>query len=274
MTAPSACVLINTSDGFQDCWPAFFSLFEKYALSLADELPVYLNTERVKYPESRIGVRSLAVWSDGGPRPSWSECLRRALETIPQDYVLYMQEDYFLTQPLRAEIVQAAILALSRDAHLDAVYLNRWGPIADYSGQSARDGLFVTVPRRASYYVSTQAAVWRRSSLHSLVRHWENGWMFEKFASIRAKRQGMKFYSLTPRIMAEAPAVDYVYTGVMKGQWNQQCVELFKRENISMDFSRRGFYQERGRMKSRLEVATKLFRRPDLAFRSLWTCLT
>jgi hypothetical protein len=50
-------------------------------------------------------------------------------------------------------------------------------------------------------------------------------------------------------------------------------VELFRDHGITVDFSRRGFYKEMGRVKSRMEVFQKLFGRPLPALRSILSLL-
>ncbi len=59
-------IFVNTSDGFQDCWPPFFELFRQYGGSLCS-CPVYLNTERAEFFDTRRNVYSTKAWpGDGG----------------------------------------------------------------------------------------------------------------------------------------------------------------------------------------------------------------
>lgn len=260
-------VFVNTSDGFTDCWEPFFELWRAFAADLK-EMPIYLNTERARYDTDGLNVRTTRVWpEEESSRPTWSACLDRGLTQITEEQVLYLQEDYFLTQPLRADWIKRASKLLDAQPQFDAVYLNKYGP-QFASGPAIADG-FVAVPRRSKYLLSTQAALWRRDALRAHIRSWENGWMFEKFGTWRAVRAGRQFASVTPEIMHEQPVIDYIYTGVMKGQWHDDCPSLFAAHGINVDFSCRGFYRSAGPIKTKFEVLRKLAGNPRLALQSV-----
>lgn len=257
---------VNSSDGFQDCWVPFFSLFNLYGGSLR-ETPIYLNTERAKVDWQGLSLKATAVWPrDEVTRPTWSMCLLRGLQQVGEPYVLYLQEDYFLKQHVNDRRIADALEVLCRDPKAGVVYLS-YGPMFNRSDEHS-DGV-VRIRPPARYLVSTQAAIWRKDFLLSLICDWENGWMFEKFGSVRARQSQYKFLSIRPDIIVESPAIEYVMTGIIKGGWKEECKDLFLQHHVATDFSVRGFYQERGRLKSKLEVARKLFGSPNAALRSL-----
>ena len=261
-------IFVNTSDGFQDCWPPFFELFRRYGGSLCS-LPVYLNTERAEFADTRGSIYCTKTWAETEVnRPSWSQCLRRGLDLVQEDYVLYLQEDYFFKCPVPEKLLEDARTILDADAKIGVVYLTPKGPRIQKAAPYSE--MFVEICPPADYLVSTQAALWRRDYLRSLVRDWENGWMFEKFGSLRALRSPRRMLSVSQRAIENGEFLDYVWTGVMKGKWNAECVELFREHHIEMDFERRGFYEEGSRLKSRLEVLKKLFGQPWPALRSVF----
>ena len=267
MKFSNMAILVNTSDGFSDCWHPFFHLFQKYTSNLAS-LPIYLNTERLDYSVGSLNLKSTKVWSsDETERPTWSSCLIKALDCIDEEYVLYLQEDYFLTQSIHEEYVSKALEFLKNNENFHAVYLNKYGPIFNDIEYISRD--IVKVPNTSGYLVSTQAAIWRRDALRSHCRCWENGWMFEKFATWRAKRTDAKFASIEPSIMDQNPIVDYIYTGVMKGKWHSDCQSLFETNDISVNFVARGFYKGTGRLKTKYEVLTKMLQQPPALWKSI-----
>lgn len=251
-------VFVNTSDGFEDCWEPFFTLWSRYTMPLC-HLPVLLNTEHKTYAFGDLDLRATRVSVGSSDRHSWSECLLRGLAQISTPYVLYLQEDYFLKRHILVDVIAQALKHLD-NGEADVCYLNQFGPQWPHaSGQE----IFVPIPRHARYFLSTQAAIWRVDALRDLVREWENGWSFEKFGALRMRRQ-----ELLALQWAGADAIDYTYTGVIKGQWLPECVDLFDRERIEVDFTRRGFYKESGRLKTRLEVVRKLLSNPTSFSRS------
>jgi hypothetical protein len=263
----SLAVFVNTSDGFADCWRPFFDLFGRYGGALRSK-PIYLNTERAHYGWPGLAITTTRVWQvEEAERPSWSECLSRGLDSVAEQYVLYMQEDYFLTRPTVDEFVAEALSVLECDSSVGVVYLNRYGPRLKRTTECRKH--FVEIVPPAGYLASTQAAIWRKDFLQSLIRPWENGWMFEKFGSIRASRGRHKLLSVDPMIMRDSPVIDYIYTGIIKGRWNRECVPLFDAHVIRVDYEWRGFHVATGRLRSRIEVLRKILGTPSAAVRSI-----
>lgn len=263
----SISVFVNTSDGFEDCWTPFFLLYSEYAGVLRNA-PIYLNTERATFHYEGLSITSTHTWPVNElQRPTWSECLVRGLRAICEPYLLYMHEDYFLQQPVNEPIINDALDIIENDPTVGVIYLNRYGP--QFQNSKRYSANFVEIQRPAKYMISTQSAIWRKDFLLSHVFPWENGWMFEKFGDVRALRSELKLLSVASELMETQPVVDYIYTGVIKGRWKVECVELFKQHGIEIDFGRRGFYREMGRLKSRMEVFKKLTGEPKSTLRSL-----
>jgi len=215
-----------------------------------------------------MDIRSTQVWpSTEAARPSWSECVLRGLDAVRERYILYLQEDYFLKSPVRTQIVEEGLRIAESEPGVGVVYLSPNGPRVNRSQPYSQN--FAQVIPPAHYLINTQAAIWDKQYLRALVRDWENAWMFEKFASLRARHTKRKVYALTKDAVKDGEILYYVWSGVMKGKWKEECVELFSSQGIEMDFSRRGFYREGSLMKYRLEVLHKLFGRPIPALRSI-----
>lgn len=259
-------VFVNTSDGFEDCWSPFLTLWKKYGGALA-ELPVALNSEYKEWSHPGLDVQPCRSTQGIDRRLPWSECMIRGLDTLKTPYLLYMQEDYFLKSPALVDVVERAVAQLAAPGGPAVVYLNHLGPQWPHAQGGGED--FIPVPRQARYLLSTQAAVWRVDALRALTCPWENGWSFEKFGSVRMSRRRL------PALQWTGPdALDYIYTGVIKGKWLPECVDVFAREGIDVDFSRRGFYEgSGGRLKTRYEVLRKLTADREAFLRSVRSLL-
>lgn len=265
-------IFVNSCDAFEDCWGPFFRLFVEFGYDLKG-LPIYLNTERKEVSFDGLNIKCLKVADDVDRRLTWSECLIEGLKNIPEEYIVYFQEDYFLNSSVVMEQFSAAFEFLQKHGG-DAVYLNSYGPIIKTQLES---NSFSKVPRNSKYFLSTQVCIWRKSFLSSLILPWENGWMFEKFGGLRMKRvKGAGVYTVNPDCWDKANAVDYIYTGVMKGAWNRDCVSFFESRGVQVNFATRGFYKPRSKWQSKAEVLYKIAARPSLAWKSfvaslLWT---
>lgn len=239
---PRLAVLVNTCDKFNDCWHPFFVLWRKFGLQALDHV-IYLNTERKTFESPELSVRSLRVctengWADPKP-PTWSWCLDKGLEAIREPFVLYLQEDYFLTRTIDEVAISKVLVQMESDpdigcVHLTSIGIRRTIPAPDH--QHLRRG-----DSRDWYYVSCQAAIWRKSVLSALVRPHENAWQFERWASKRARWMGFQFYVFDCPV--DKMPIDYIQTGIIQGKWFKPVVPLFHDNGIDMDFSKRGFYE-------------------------------
>ncbi len=258
-------MLVNSSDGFEDCWVPFFTLLERYWKGL--DAPILLNTENQSRTFDKLSVRCARAQSKYDRRLTWSECLAEALRQVETELVLYLQEDYFIEQPVDAELIQSlADLMRSRPdiKHIGLTHFGSHPPFEPFR----HDSRLWTISPKARYRVSTQAGLWRKDALQSILLPWENGWMFEIFGSIRAAR-GADLY-LTVRRDTARPPIYYQHTGIVKGRWSRFVEPLFEREGIEVDFSRRGFWMDSTpAIYRRAGLLAKIASHPLLALRSL-----
>ena len=229
-------ILISSCDKYSDCWEPFFQCMSQFWPS--HRLPVSLVTDSLDYSNERVHVETIKTTSKRGPC-TWSQSLDRSLERIHEEYVLYMQDDYFLRSPVNQTNIDSAF---SHVLSTGAAYacLVPWGPHGPYALSS--NPRFVEVQPGNDYGTSLQAAFWKVSSLRSLLRPWENPWDFEKYSPRRMRRVGMPF--LTTNCRDSDSCLNYVRTGVISGRWNVEVVDLFHSIRCEVNFAIRGFHGE------------------------------
>jgi hypothetical protein len=257
-------LLVNSCDSFEDCWTPFFTLLDRY---WPEKRPrILLNTEVKDWSFPGVTIETTRVQRGVDRRLSWSECLTAALDRVETPLVLYMQEDYFLEVPVDTRrVAQCARLMMNDPAikHISLTHFGAGGPMLP----DARDAL-VQIGSKATYRMSTQAGLWRTETLKSYLLPWESGWMFELMGTVRSWRRKELFLALDR--MSTSPALTYQNTGVVKGQWSSFVPALFQKEGIHMDFSKRGFYNEKSpTFKRQLRLLAGLIRRPLLAAKSV-----
>ncbi len=234
-------ILVNTSDGFEDCWAPFFELFARYWPDCP--YPIVLNTETRAPRFDALPVRCAQVALGEARRLSWSECLARCLDGIATPFVLYLQEDYFLEAPVQQQYIETFLDEL-RGGRADVVRLMECGGSGPW--HPTAHPLLWEVDPHAQYRIALQAALWRRSTLRTQLRRHESPWQLEVFGSARARRRGDRVLCVNrDRFHGEGrEVIPYRPTGVVKGQWERDIVEpLFARHQIAVDFSQRGFYR-------------------------------
>lgn len=224
MNSQTLAVVVSSCDDYSDIWPAFFTLFFRYWPDCP--YPVYLVTERQSCGDPR--VRHLLVGEDRG----WATNLKSALEQIPEQHILYLQEDYLLVRRVDTAKIAEVLAFMVREGA--SVLRIRPAPPADLAYQDHPE--IGEISTDADYRVSLQAAIWDRAGLLSLIREGESGWQMEALGSRRAARTDMRFLGLK---LGVTPPVPYLCTAVYRGKWTQPAVELCQTENIPIDTSRR-----------------------------------
>jgi hypothetical protein len=258
LTNPPFTIVVNTSDAYSDCWNPFFALFERYWPG--NDASVLLNTERADYAYPGVALRTSRV-QDGVPeRLSWTECLDRCLAQVQTPLVLYLQEDYFLEEPVDDARVRALAHMMMDRPEVRQVGLTAFGAYGPFA-PSEQDGLWI-IDRRSRYRISCQAALWRVETLRSYLRPGENGWMFEIYGSRRARRRHELFLTVDRERERARRVVPYSHAGIIKGQWHDSVPALFARHGIEMDFARRGFFVPRPRLLEKARTFRKLLANP------------
>src|SRR5271156_6162995 len=84
-------VLISSFDGYSFCWPAVCHGFDKYWPDCP--YSIYLMSNTKDFPHERIQVLKV----EGGK--DWTARMFSALDQLQTPYILYFQEDYWITEP-------------------------------------------------------------------------------------------------------------------------------------------------------------------------------
>lgn len=213
-------LLISSCDKYSDLWAPCLALYERFWSDCPFEK--FLITEQIKpNVHARVNVLRLGV---GHP---WSRLLRQALACIESTYVIMMLDDFFLKRAVcTADVVDA--LKFIEKGHLMVRLTPRPAP-----ARSSRDEYSEIAPQEA-YRVSTQAAIWRRDVLETLLRDEESPWEFEISGTKRAQLAFQSgFYGSKTHI------IPYFHHVVERGKWFPHEAARFRRMNIGCDFTKR-----------------------------------
>lgn len=215
----SVAILISSCDAFFDAWRPFVRFFEKFWNDCP--LEVFLLTNELNVSSTRI--RPLAVGEDGG----WSSNLLVALERISHPYLLYFQEDYFLTGPAAREQL-AKDFAQAIDSEADSLCF-RARPSIDPGFQPLSDR-FGLVPLTSDGRTRCQVTLWKREALQSILRPNETAWDFEARGS--ARTQAMQIFSYIRR---ENTPIPYLMSAISRGLWTPEAIALCREHEVEVD---------------------------------------
>ncbi len=267
---PAFTILVNSSDGFEDCWLPFFKLFTIQWPQCKN--PVLLNTEFKSFDYPGLKLRaSKSNAASPNRKLTWSECLINALGKVETPLILYLQEDYFFENKVNEEKINEFAAMMIANKAIKYIGLTPTGNSGPFTGYENNPDL-CTVSHTANYRISTQAGLWQKETLLSYLRPEENGWMFEIFGTQRSKKRAELFLTVNREKYnpGKETIVNYTHTGIIKGRWHKAMPELFKKYGIETDFTKRGFYEAKPYILRKIETAGKLIKNPVQFLRGMW----
>jgi hypothetical protein len=237
-------LLVNSTDGYSDCWEPFFKLLAIYWPQYKDEVLLNAETKSIQVPGVRIKATHSAQ-AVNGAHPTWTESILYALDQAETDIILYVQEDYFLKDYVQHDFI-VELARMMEEKKLTYIGLMDEGAHGPFTPSGFDDRLW-TIGQQDKYRISLQACLFSKSRMRKYFRRHENPWHFEYYGNIRARRKKDTFYTLNRDLYSARhnSVFPYDLTGIVSRQWKRDVVErLFARHDIEIDYSIRGFYGE------------------------------
>lgn len=225
-------IVVNSCWAYRDAWKPFFALLGKF---WPEHPRAYLLTDipgEVDCPAPGNSILSL----DGHRGlESWGPRLARFAVLHSEQPILLMQEDFFLTTPIKTDLVQRA-LEFMRTRSAAALRLYPC-PGAD---QECGDPNFGLVSRGSAYRVSCQATIWRPGILNLL------GSMFGEPAAFELQGTEYAATNIDSEIYAtkresQPWPIEYICSAISRGRWNPDAKRLCDEHGIEADWSMRQF---------------------------------
>ena len=162
-------IIVVSYDGYSDLWEDFFSLKNK---NWADcPYPTYLANNVKEFQVMNVKVINC------GLEAQWSDRTRCALQKVNTKYVLFMFEDFFISDLVSTKKFES-ILSLMEKENLHYYKLQTMSKIKTpyYNGMT---GLRI-IPSNFPYGISLLSAIWDREYFLSLIgTESYNPWTFE-----------------------------------------------------------------------------------------------
>ena len=235
-------MFVNSTDSYSDCWEPFFTLFAKYWPGF--DGPIYLNTESCDFSFKGLDIRATHnERATPGRRPTWSEATAYGLGRCEHDTIIYLQDDYFLKAEVRAGELESIVRIFEKEG---LAYLSLVDFAHKLPGIAAEfDERFQYIEKADPFRISLQACIMSRRRILPYFRKHENPWHFEIYASKRSRRGNHIFCTVNPELLGSKAGllIPYDPTGIRERQWVKAVVEeLFGRNEIEVDFAKRGWY--------------------------------
>lgn len=191
-------ILVNSCDFYEDAWYPFFKLLEIHWKDCP--YSIVLNTENKEYNCDFMSVRTIKTGND----ISWTARLRKALNSIDSEFVLFFLEDFFLTDDVNVLAFNKALEIIKNDKNVGMVHFTpceRDMPVP----QNDIENCFYELPvRKRTLRTRVAVTLFRKEYFLRLLFEDENPWQYEReshyrsmFAGYKIIRQDYKMYPPT-----------------------------------------------------------------------------
>lgn len=238
-------IFLSSSDAYSDVWELFFSLFKKHWPEYNGV--IFLNTQ-----EKEIKVEGLnIVCTKLGYLGSFGKEMRVCLNQINSEDVILMLIDFIIMDKVNDSKIRE-YFKFFKENNLDTLNFMYYESKNQF--ETSNDDLIEVKPPAPFVYFNYQIAFWKKSKLIEMVLPHENPWTSEWFGTKRAEK--MKLKQVLVKDTAGSP-INYHPSGCLaKGKWHPVAVDYLSKNNIVVDFSKRGFtdLNEPNTLKKRFKI--------------------
>jgi len=206
-------VLVGTCDSYSHLWKNFFILFERY---WKVETPVYFVGENKHLLYHNYYSITPGDWP-------WGYRMLEGLKHVKTEYVVFLLEDYYLTEEITEKDIQYHI-DIMKEYNADKIMLEVLDD--EYSLNHVKNNLY-KFNNNSNYLNSVQPSIWRTDYLREVLKPEYSPWDFELVGNYHTS-------TLNPTILLKArdKRIYFNYARV-GGKISEGWEELFKKENLS-----------------------------------------
>lgn len=228
----NSCIplIVSSCDKCCDLWQPFFNLVKKNWSNFNRK--VYLCTDSKTFTCEGFDITCPLRMPTGS---TWSENLITLLKDMDEEYVLLMLEDFWLKEKVNDVQLHLCEEIMRNDPSVGFICLVYQLDPSPANPVSENYPNLIEYGRHTPYRVTTQAGLWRRDYLLSLLRKHESAWWFEMFGSKRSRRSDYHSY------VVEKSVLSYDVGGVLfRGCYVEEYIKFFKDDkNIYINPKRR-----------------------------------
>lgn len=221
MNDQDMAITVVSFDKYSDIWDVFALCLNRFWKER--DYTTYLITNEA-HPVYE-GIKIVKT----GKEVSWSYRVRKALESIQEEYIMLLLEDYLISEDVSNGRVKKA-LKYMKDHNLD--YL-RIAPIPAI--KNAKRSEFATpITPNMVYGVNLQAAIWKREYLLQILTE-DNFSAWE----IEARQKFGEPTRSDGKCYATNGFVIHYLNGIIQGKWYIKTIESFASQGIKIPLGKR-----------------------------------
>lgn len=225
-------VVVSSCDAFQECWEPFIFSMKKYWADCPWDIYMVSNYKSIDSEK----IKFILVGEDKG----WASNLKTAISRIDADYIVYLQEDYFLDFKVDSDEIKQH-LVYCKENNID--YLRLFGPFFDEYAIAYTS--YSLSPKSKRYRLCLRNAIWKKDSLYKILIEGYTGWQFEWDMEKHLQKNNIIINSLVlqSQFFPQKGIGSLGDTAVHKGMWTQSGYDYLKEhgfENILNTRTREG----------------------------------
>ena len=226
-------IVISTCDLYSDCWnPLLLSIRQHWPDC---PYPIYMITNYKECEDDK--VKTIKV----GEHLGWGSNTRKALPQIDCDYLLYFQEDFFLSKDVNTEgILKDFDFCESNNVD----YLRVMPPYKDKHPFLQNPNYCYDaneIFKFKEHAMNLMAVIWKRSTLLSLCIEGWTGWDYERKVLDYIKTNGITVnkFVVSSSAIGELGLPVMESTGIRKGVWTREGYEYLLANGFEKEASNR-----------------------------------
>jgi hypothetical protein len=231
-------LLVNSCDLYEDAWDSFFSLLK---IQWPDcPCDIYLNTENKNYKCQFLNVKTIKT----GNNVFWTNRVKKALDEIDADYILFMLEDFFMLEQVNKTKFEVVVSEMGNESDVGFIFFPPRG--VKYDMEYKLGTTFTNVDRYADYRVNACLGLWRKEFLLQMLYLDGNPWEFEHNATRLSWLSKYRCCVANPEfssIFSYSILLSEGY-GITQRKWLPKNKELFDKYNINVNFDNLGFLEK------------------------------
>lgn len=193
-------LLVSSCDSYEDLWEPFLNTFKKNWPDC--DIEKYFITENKKF------IKNDFTTIKCGLKKNWTDRLYYSLSSIKDDYVILMLEDFFLRSKINNEGIHYFIKYIQKyDLSMIRLIKRPQGTCLN-----TKHTKLMQIHKDDLFRASTQATIWNKNVLKSLLCKNENIWEFELNGTIRSQSFN-NFFCVKENVMT------YQHHVVERGKW-------------------------------------------------------
>lgn len=216
-------MIVLSCDKNKDIFDAFHHCVEKYYPNHPEIIYI---TETIKNPYYKTICKNYSF-------DLWTKKIREALKEIKDDKILLMTDDNFIRQPVDEERIKYVEKNLK-----DNIALFNFEKSFDVQDQECCYKGFKKKNLKGIAVNSLMCGIWQRKALMDALNITCQPWEIERLNIAL----DYEYY-----INSEDFIIDIGYNfqkpfAITKGKWAREIIPFFEKENIKVDYEKRGFY--------------------------------